>query len=181
MASLETDLFLTRRKWPPSNEIQTGTFRAGAGDMALKGNQHNTLCKTHYQARDRGSGHSRSKWVPSDKVTHRLRACERKAPTMRACYVLGSKKVLPTGFQSTRGADARSGSFPPRYSYCFYSDDSHRLHLLLMWCRKLSHRPKPPPWGFLLGGCMLATRYKTRYRWLHGGYMTHKTKNPATD
>ena len=33
----------------------------------------------------------------------------------------------------------------------------------------------------MLGGYMRATRYKTPYRWLHGGYMTRKKKNPATD
>ena len=30
-----------------------------------------------------------------------------------------------------------------------------------------------------LGGYMVATRCKTPYRWLHGGYMSRKTKNPA--
>ena len=33
----------------------------------------------------------------------------------------------------------------------------------------------------VLGGYMLATRCKTMYRWLHGGYMTGKKKNPATE
>jgi len=39
--------------------------------------------------------------------------------------------------------------------------------------------------GFLrlvLSGYMLATRYKTRYRWLHGGYMRNlrqKLKSPT--
>ena len=36
----------------------------------------------------------------------------------------------------------------------------------------------------VLGGYMLATRYKTLYRWLHGGYMRRnepQNKNPATD
>ena len=29
----------------------------------------------------------------------------------------------------------------------------------------------------VLGGYMVATRYKTLYWWLHGGYMTRKKKN----
>ena len=32
----------------------------------------------------------------------------------------------------------------------------------------------------VLGGYMRATRYKTPYRWLHGGYTDHQKKNPAT-
>ena len=34
----------------------------------------------------------------------------------------------------------------------------------------------------VLGGYMLATRYKTLYRWLHGGYMSRnepQNKNPC--
>ena len=33
----------------------------------------------------------------------------------------------------------------------------------------------------VLGGYMRATRYKTPYRWLHGGYMSGEKKNPATN
>ena len=94
-----------------------------------------------------------------------------------------TKKVLLAGFKLLRGADARIQSFSASYSYCFYSNDSRRLHLLLTWCRKLPHRPKPPRRGafllVVLGGYMLATRYKTPYRWLHGGYMSPPRKNPT--
>lgn len=50
---------------------------------------------------------------------------------------------------------------------------------------KFRHRSEPPAprrgaFSLLaLCGYMLATRYKTLYRWLHGGYMRRKTKNPA--
>ena len=47
------------------------------------------------------------------------------------------------------------------------------------------HQTEAPAVGLffclVLGGYMLATRCKTLYRWLHGGYMTRKTKNPATE
>ncbi len=33
----------------------------------------------------------------------------------------------------------------------------------------------------VLGGYMLATRCKTMYRWLHGGYMTRQKKKPAME
>jgi hypothetical protein len=37
-------------------------------------------------------------------------------------------------------------------------------------------RPDPLGFSYLV---VLATRYKTMYRWLHGGYMTTKQKSPT--
>ena len=54
-----------------------------------------------------------------------------------------------------------------------------------LWVQPLivATRAKPAACGFFssaAGGYMVATQYKTLYRWRHSAGMTAKTKNPGT-
>lgn len=65
---------------------------------------------------------------------------------------------------------------------CIPESGDRQVPVAALTVQKKANR-SPRSGAFLrlvLGGYTLATWCKTLYRWLHGGYMTRKTKNPAT-